>query len=199
MGASLRRWPMLVAAVLLTVLGAVVNPTAAFACTCVAKSVSRAIRDADAVFRGTVTDRKGMRSGPDRWVDVRFSVSAVYKGTVYADQVVSTRTDSAACGLGAEVGSTWVIFALSTVEGTADDAVERLGTGLCSGNLPGNETPSALGRAHNPRPGPSDRLEQAVNADAALTRGVVIAGVSCLGAGLVLAGVLALAWRRRTT
>ena len=49
-------------------------------------------------------------------------MSRVYKGTVYADQVITTPADSAGCGLTPEVGSTWVIFASGVIQGEGKSA-----------------------------------------------------------------------------
>ncbi len=173
----------------------VVTPSPAYACECARRSTARALLDADAVFRGTVTDRDRVKDGKDVRVDLRFRVDAVYKGTAYADQVVASPADSAACGLNPEMGSTWVVFASETIEGSGNRAVNRLVSSLCSGNLRTDQPPAVLGLPQTPRPGSSDRDERASNVDTTLTRVLVVGGI---GAGVLAAGVavaLGLLWR----
>jgi hypothetical protein len=196
MGRLSSRLAALTAAILLGTLGALFGVRPAYACSCVAVTTADALRASDAVFAGTVTRTTDIGSAETGWTDVRFRVSTVYKGTVYADQVVATPQQPASCGLAPAMGSTWVIFATDAVEGTGHNAVDRLATGLCNGNLPQAGAPAILGTGRSPVPGASDREERATNADGALTRGIVIAGVSFLGVGLLLAAVIAIAWRR---
>ncbi|GAA1431088.1 hypothetical protein GCM10009616_17350 [Microlunatus lacustris] len=185
----------LLAALLLALLGAWVSPTPAAACDCAPLAPGQALRQADAVFRGTVTATDDVGGGQDARTDVRFRVDMVWKGSVFADQVVATPQDAAGCGLEPRVGSTWVVFAVAGVEGRGDDAVARLVTTLCSGNVASGSVPAVLDAGREPRPGRSDREESATRADRTLTRWLVGAGVSA-GAVLVLGGVgLVLLWR----
>ena len=161
LGLTGRRVAALLAALLLLTLGSWVSPARAFACDCAGLSTSRALRAADAVFRGTLLERDDVGRGADARTDLRFSVAVVFKGTVHAEQVVATvRGDQARCGLRPEVGASWVVLAVEGVAGEGDEAVERLVTSLCSGNLPGDSTPvllgpgrAAAGRAVRPRGG----------------------------------------------
>jgi len=187
----------LLAALVLLGLGSWVSPAAAFACDCAGLSTARALRQADAVFRGTLRDRDDVGRGGDARTDLRFSVVTVFKGTVHAEQVVATvRGDQARCGLRPEVGSSWVVFAVEGVAGEGDEAVERLVTGLCSGNLPGESTPVLLGPGRPPLAGRSDREEAAVGTDRALTRWLGRLGVGALVVVVLGGAGLALAWRR---
>ena len=185
----------LLAVLLLAVLHAWATPQPASACDCLAVSTPRALRQADAVFRGTVTDTDGVGRGAGARIDVRFRVDAVYKGSVFRDQVVATPRDPAACGLSPDVGSTWVVFARQGVEGRGEDAVARLVTTLCSGNLASGSAPAMLGDGRPPTEGSSDREERAFRTDRALTRWLATAAAVGAG-GLVLAALgLALLWR----
>jgi hypothetical protein len=184
-----------VAAVLLGLLGAASNPTPAFACECSPITPGRAARDADAVFRGTVTSVREMGRGEEAWTDLRFAVDAVYKGSVFADQVVATPPDAAACGMTPEVGTTWLVFSVQGVEGRGDDAVARLVTNTCRGNLSTLNPPRVLGQPRPPLPGPSDREEQAAGTDRTLTRGLAIGGIVLLAIGCVGVAGLAVLWR----
>ena len=180
------------AALALVLLGAWVSPPTASACDCAGISPARALRQADAVFRGTVTATDDVGRGQDARTDVRFRVDTVWKGTVFADQVVATPLDAAACGLEPQPGSTWVVFAVAGVEGRGDEAAARLVTTLCSGNVASGAPPAVLDSGREPRPGRSDREESATRADRTLTRWLVGAGVTGAvvlvlgGAGLVL-------------
>lgn len=191
----MRRLCLALLALGLAVLSVVINPRPAMACDCTGISTRRAYEQADAVFVGTVlrVDEVGSRDG--RRADIRFTVDRVFKGTVYAEQVVASAPDAAACGLTPRPGSNWVIFAVDAVEGNGSDAVFRLRTTVCSGNLPTSSAPRALGAGTEPRAGASDREERATGTDARLTRGLVIAGIGGLGL-LALVGIgLAYLWR----
>ena len=183
------------AAGLLGLLGALADPEPAFACECSPITTSRAARQADAIFRGTVTTMRDVDRGEDARTDIRFEVDAVYKGTVYRDQVVASPRDEAACGMTPRLGSTWVIFAVEGIQGRRDDAVLRLVTDTCRGNLPTGNPPTVVGRAYEPVPGASDREERATGADRTLTRGLAIGGIGLLFLGAVAVSGLAVLWR----
>ena len=125
----------------------VIDTTQAFACSCAGISTNRALREADAVFRGTVISKDIVGRGDAARTDIRFAVDRVYKGAVYSEQVVASDHDADACGLDPDVGSTWVIFAVEGIEGEGDRAVNRLITTLCSGNLPTGIAPVVLGQS----------------------------------------------------
>ena len=185
----------LVAAVVLGLAGAASNPQPAFACECSPITPTRAARQADAVFRGTVTALRKVDRGEGPRTDIRFEVDAVYKGSVYAQQVVSTPRQSTECGLTPEPGTTWVIFSTQGVEGRGDEAVARLTTDSCRGNLPTTNTPRALGTPRPPTPGASDREERATGADRTISRGLAIGGIVLLAVGAVAVAGLAVLWR----
>lgn len=185
----------LVAAVVLGLLGAASNPQPAFACECSPITPTRAARQADAVFRGTVTALREMDRGDETWTDLRFEVDAVYKGSVYAEQVVATPQQSTECGLTPELGTTWLIFAISGVEGRGDEAVARLITDTCRGNLAAVDAPRALGQPRPPMAGASDREERATGTDRTITRGLAVGGIVLLAVGAVAVAGLAVLWR----
>ena len=190
------RLSLALVALALVALACVVNPERAFACDCQGITTRRALSQSDAVFVGSVlrVDEVGGRDDGGR-VDIRFQVDRVYKGTVFAEQVVASARDAAACGLTPKPGSNWVIFAVDGVEGSGSSTVYRLRTSVCSGNLPTASAPVILGAGVEPRPGASDREEKATSTDEALTRGLVIAGLGVLGLlGLIAVGVAYL-WR----
>lgn len=186
----------LLLAVVLGCAGVALHPQRAAACSCRGISAAKALRQADVAFAGRVValDRID-RPRPGR-TDIRFQVDRVYKGTAYAEQLVASTPNSDSCGLAPEVGSRWVIFATLGVEGEGDDAVNRLRSGLCSGNVPGGSVPTALGQGRPPLAGASDREERAIRTDAAVNRWLGVTSVGALVV-VVLAGAgVALAWRR---
>lgn len=185
-----------VAAVLLGVFAATVAPPGkAYACDCAGISIDRALRQSTAVFRGTVLDKQSVGRRAEARTDIRFAVDAVYKGEVHAEQVVSSPKEATSCGLDPKVGTTWVIFAVDGIEGRGNDAVQRLITTLCSGNVPSGTAPVTLGEARPPIDGASDREERSINTDRALTRGLVIGGGAVLFAGALVALGLVVLWR----
>lgn len=190
------RLVVLLAAVLLGTCAAIVDTTKAFACSCAGISTNRALREADAVFRGTVVSKEVVGRGDTARTDIRFAVDRVYKGAVFREQIVASRHDEDACGLDPDVGSTWVIFAIEGIEGQGDRAVNRLITTLCSGNLPTGIPPPLLLRS--PRPpldGASDREERSTNTDRVLTHGLAIAGIGALVVGAIAVIGLGVIWR----
>ncbi len=184
-----------ITALLFGTLGVAVSPARAYACDCATISTTRAARDADAVFRGTVRSLREVGRGKDARTDIRFTVDAVYKGRVYQDQVVASSRDQAACGLTPGLNTTWIIFAVDSIEGEGDEAVARLVTNLCNGNLPTGSAPTVLGLPRDPLPGSSDREERATGTDRRLTRGFAIAGIAALFVTAVAVGGLAVLWR----
>jgi len=186
----------LLAALVLATVGLWVDARPAAACECAAISASRALRQADAVFQGTVVSRDNVGRGDDARTDLRFRVEGVYKGTVYQEQVVATPRDRRGCGLAPAEGSSWVVFATEGVEGSGDDAVSRLITTRCSGNVPGR-VPAVFGPPRPPLEGRSDREERATNTDQAISAALRVVGVAGLALLVVAGAGLGLLWRRR--
>jgi hypothetical protein len=185
----------LVASLLLGTCVALVDTTEAFACSCAGISTNRALHEADAVFRGTVINKEVVGRSERARTDIRFAVDRVYKGTVYREQVVASSRNSAACGLDPELGSIWVIFAIHGIEGEGDQAVNRLITTLCSGNLPSGIAPPLLRNPRPPLAGASDREERSTSTDRILTRGFAIAGIGALAIGAIAVIGIGLLWR----
>ena len=185
----------LVASFLLGTAVALIDTTQAFACSCAGISTIRALRESDAVFRGTVISKDVIGRGDSARTDIRFAVDRVYKGTVYSEQVVASDHDTDACGLDPDLGSTWVIFAIDGIEGEGDRAVNRLITTLCSGNLPSGIAPVVLGRPTPPLNGASDREEKSTNTDRIVTRGLAYAGIGALCIGVIALIGLGMLWR----
>jgi len=174
-----------------------VHPAPAYACSCKGVSTVDAFRNADAVFHGRLTEKSARSPSSAHRADLRFSVDAVFKGTVYGDQVVSSARNSGSCGLDPEIGTDWVIFAVESVEGTGNDTVNRLVTSACSGNLPTANAPAVLGRPTAPLQGASDRAERSTQTDRLVSRGLLIAGLGLVGLVFVGGAGLGLMWKRR--
>ena len=170
------RLVVLLAAVLLGTCAAIVDTTTAFACSCAGISTTRALREADAVFRGTVVSKEVVGHGDAARTDIRFAVDRVYKGAVFDEQVVASEHDEDACGLD-------------------PDAVSRLITTLCNGNLPTGIAPAVLGAPRPPLNGVSDREERSTNADRIVTRGIAYAGIGALCIGALAVIGLGVLWR----
>jgi hypothetical protein len=181
----------------LAIAAAIILAEPAAACDCAGISTSRALRQADAVFRGKVLSKRLVGHGADARTDIRFDVDGVFKGTVFRQQVVASSRDAAGCGLDPGLGGTWVIFAIDGIEGTGNNAVDRLVTSLCSGNLPTASAPAILGTPRRPLDGASDREERSTDTDEVLTRGLAIGGIALLFVGAVVVMGLAVLWRRQ--
>ena len=94
---------LVLAALLFAALGVVVNPEPAYACSCAGISTSRAVLNADAVFRGHVVAKDSVGRGDEQRVDLRFEVDAVYKGTETVDGLRTYRYDVHVPNTAAEV------------------------------------------------------------------------------------------------
>jgi hypothetical protein len=187
-----------VAALVLAGAVVLVNPSPAWACSCAPTSAQQSADKADAAFKGTVTRSDRVGRGSAARVELRFEVSRVFKGEVYADQVVFTPPEESACGLSAEVGSSWLIFATTVYDGSTDQLVPHLTSDLCSGSLPGSAAvPAVLGRGGFPQPGASDTVERSLRADQRVGRTLQVAGLATLGLVVVGGVALLLLWRRR--
>lgn len=126
-------------AVLLVVLIApalvVLSATQALACSCVPQRPDPvALKDATAVFSGTVAEvEEGVEIGFDR-VTWTFAVEQVFKGDVSEMQEVTSHTQSAACGLVFDEEERYVVFAYDGEEDLASD--EQLATNVCMNTRP---------------------------------------------------------------
>ena len=100
------------------------------ACSCAPQTEAEAFAGAQAVFIGTLVGYETI----DEFARVgKWRVSSVFKGNVVADQPVESPSNSAACGLDTEPGTTLLVFAL----GATEEGMEPgLATGLCSGSRP---------------------------------------------------------------
>lgn len=185
----------LFAALCLGLLGVAVFPRDAYACSCSGITTGTAARRADVIFQGRLLDKSVVRNPAPGRTEMRFEVSRVYKGEAYREQIVASPRGSNVCGLDPQLDSTWIIFAEEKIEGRGNDAVFRLVTQLCSGNLPGSTAPGILGRGQLPIEGASDRDEKAAATDAAFTHVLVVSGVVVAALALVVVTGLLILWR----
>lgn len=192
-----RRLLSALAVVTLVALGAVVAPTAANACSCARTSLTDSLDRADVAFAGVLsTSESHPRPSPGR-IELTFAVSRVYKGSAYAEQVVTTPPGDGACGLDPEIGTELVVFGTLTTRTDGSRSTSEVYTTICYGNLTTSTPPSALGDGNAPLAGSSDQVDRAVRVDDALTRGLKIAGISLASlTALSMLGLVVL-WRRR--
>lgn len=116
----------------------VVGATQALACSCVpARPDKVAVKDAKAVFAGTVVDvEDGVDVGFDK-VTWTFAVESVYAGDVDESQEVTSHTQSAACGIVFDKGKRYLVFAYDGDETLA--AENDLVTNSCMNTRPLDE------------------------------------------------------------
>jgi hypothetical protein len=123
-------------------------PPAACACSCEPTDLAARSDAAAAVFEGRVraVAREGSAEvGPSR-LRVTLEVVQTWKGADAEEIVVTTMTDSAACGVPFEPGRSYLVFA-------ASDGANALSTGLCGGTKPreeADEDVAALGAGVTP-------------------------------------------------
>lgn len=146
-----RRALVLVCAVLASTIA--LFPQAAFACTCAPLGTDlQALRDADAVFAGSVVDthdphgdRRIVSSG--RPVFYTFEVDSVAKGDVGETQEVRSAASGVSCGFRFDEGRRYLVFAYyGKGARRVDDPDAQLLTSLCTKTrriAPGAELPFA--------------------------------------------------------
>ncbi|WP_344939830.1 hypothetical protein [Actinomadura miaoliensis] len=156
-------------------LGGIMTPRQACACSCAAVSEREAFRNADVVFTGRLVDRvRPLRlfNGSDDPVTLVFDVEAVNKGEAARRQSVVTASSEGSCGIDAQKGRKYLVF--------ADRVDGRLRSDLCGGTRQAGKplaVPSAPGRP--PTPGEdvedSDDLALLFAVGAAIVGGLVVA------------------------
>jgi Tissue inhibitor of metalloproteinase len=126
-------------------------PALAFACNCALTTLASSLKRADAVFRGTVI-RKLADKNEESFYEVR--VNRVFKGCNFIQSnhiIVTTGTNSAACGVNLEVDKSYALFGANAALPAA--AKKQLGTnpkkiakavriGLCSYNAEWPDVPT---------------------------------------------------------
>lgn len=153
------------AAMVVVLVGAtmlVVGPAAtpALGCSCAGMPERQLVDAADAVFVGTVADRRA--PSPDEVVSTAdpvvwtFVVSKVYKGRVLARQEVVSERIGASCGLELPDRSrAWLIFASANPGGAIEVDDDQYYAGLCMGPDPRPVVhPPAASRRANPSRSP---------------------------------------------
>ena len=167
----------ILAAFLFTLVAGVAAPAPlACACSCAEVDTDQAMRNASAVFDGTVIEKSQPTTGSSaELIGYTIEVARVYQGSVPATVVVRSAASSASCG--AELTGQVTVFA----QGPA----ENLSTTLCS--APFTIDRSRLGAGYPPEaaPLPTSTPEPATT-EGPDTGPLVVAGVA-------VAGILALA------
>jgi hypothetical protein len=133
----------------------------AAACSCVAATPAEHLARADAVFLGTVTERRVPDSGSSAAPAVYVvEVSRVYKGRVAATQEVVTAVSGASCGLELPARGQALFFASRRPTADGDLRPGQLAGSLCDGTRAGAGMPAAFGAGtapgNVPGAGPSD-------------------------------------------
>ena len=149
----------LLLAVLVTPALVVLSATQALACSCIPQPPDpAALKDAAAVFSGTLSEiEEGADIGFDR-VTWTFAVEDVYKGDVTESQEVTSHTQSVACGLAFKEEKRYVVFSYKQAGG--------LETNSCMNTRPlgrneelGMEPVSAFSESPPPAAAPAEEDE----------------------------------------
>ena len=171
---------------LLTLVLLVLGESPASACSCAGgRSVTEAVREADAVFIGDVisaeAESEGFQThGPD--MVFTFEVAEKRKGSVGDRQEVLS-PGGAVCGVSFEVGRRYVVYARTV--GAATGPTDRLITHLCAG--PDNSGAVAVGPIPEPSPvGPRPSGDASVSL--AALGGVALLSAATATALVVVAG-----------
>ncbi|MGQ0744016.1 MAG: hypothetical protein ACT4OS_06705 [Acidimicrobiales bacterium] len=137
------------AALVVTMVLVVVAPPAR-ACSCLPATEPELFAIADAVFIGRLVSAQPV---DEFAVELAWEVSSIFKGSVTYRQGVETGLNSAACGLSADVGSTYLVLANAASE---PDVGPTLAASLCGGTraaVPG-ERPAGFPAARRPDDAP---------------------------------------------
>jgi hypothetical protein len=137
-------------------LGGIALPASvAQACSCAVLSPAEHLKNADAVFVGTVVEKmKGEQPSDGALVGAgrvvyTVEVDTVYKGEVPAVQQVVSNGNSAACGISLPVGEPVVVFGTDSGDQEAAQQNGQLFTHLCSGTGRGT-APAEFGAGEPP-------------------------------------------------
>jgi hypothetical protein len=125
---------------------AIVQATAAYACSCLPRTPQQYFESAQSVFAGRAIDI--IQRNPDSEVRVIFEVSRIWKGQKRPQIVVMTSNSSASCGYSFQKTEQYLVY--------ASRQKSQLETGLCSGTKPlsmAQQDLAVLGEGETPRPG----------------------------------------------
>lgn len=131
----------------------ILTPATAFACSCRyapdGSEIIEHVSHAAAVFTGTATATRTDR----RTAYYEFDVREVFAGDVGATTVVSSNTQSSACGLGFDIGDEYLVFVSSYETHGAPWSVERCSATTTSTNERTRQAAvTAYGEPHAPDP-----------------------------------------------
>ncbi|MFG2249557.1 hypothetical protein [Spirillospora sp. NPDC048823] len=174
------------------------TPGRACACSCAAMTDQEAYARADAVFTGRLVERQVQSRGWGPWkrhgsgdpATLVFEVSAVNKGKVSRRQDLVTASNGASCGLEADEGSEYLVFA------QRDGGVLR--ADLCGGTRSAGEHLAVPTVSARP-PIPGDATGGLAPSPRGTDDGLPVAGRVAIAAGLTapIIVVLLLVRRRR--
>ncbi|MEU8800306.1 hypothetical protein [Spirillospora sp. NPDC048819] len=172
------------------------TPGRACACSCAAMTDQEAYARADAVFTGRLVQRQVRSRGWGPWktrdsgdpATLVFEVSAVNKGKVSRRQDLVTASEGASCGLEADEGREYLVFA------RWDGGVLR--AGLCGGTRPAGEQLSVPSVSARP-PMPGDATSGLAPSPRAADDGLPVAARVAVAAGLIAPVIVVLLLVRR--
>ena len=201
--------PMLIGGLLL------VTARPAAACSCAVMSEAKKAAYADAIFVGTLLDRRigeptGAVSSSTDMAVWTFEVSRVYKGTVSRRQEIATAVDGASCGLELSGPGPFLVFARRPNDGVAKSwwgdrqldpgqYVSHLCLGsraLTDGGEPTFGGPPPSSPAPAPSPAPA-RPPYPAPASSPAPAGVAIGAGALVAVGAAALGLAALRARKR--
>ncbi len=140
---------------LLLVVVVAVEASPAGACSCARLSDEEAFARADAVFVGSLADRKvqdGSIFTSDASAVHRFDVSAVYKGEVRRDQEIVSHASGSTCGFASPPSGDVLVFANEEAWAEPQPGPGQFAGDLCNGTRPLGQggIPPAFGRPIEP-------------------------------------------------
>ncbi len=152
-------WKFIVAVSLIAIITLFADDQNVHACSCEGPTgPAEAFDDSDAVFRGMVISKIGLRSecGSSgsvffRDAAIEFKVTTVWKGELNETAFITTNYHGATCGYPFRIGEEYIVY--------ADGRNGVLRVGLCSRTRPvssAEEDFEILGEGRNPEPGSTD-------------------------------------------
>ena len=157
-----KKWKFIVAVSLILVITLFTNEENIHACLCLGPfSPAYELEHSDAIFRGEVISKSGLRSECDssgriwfRDAAVEFKVNTVWKGEVSETTIIATNYSEASCGYTFRIGEEYIVYAGEWYGG--------LRVGLCSRTHQVSYAQADLeflGEGRSPEPGLRDATQ----------------------------------------
>ena len=182
--------------------GIVLPGSAAQACSCAIGTPTQSANRADAVFFGEIVDRTRTPSEPQGspWLTTNSSytvaVERVFKGEVYAEQVLLAGGNGASCGIMLPASGSVLVYGTKAPGG--EGSPMQYATWSCSGTEMTRSVPAALGEGDPPigssTSGYGSQLTITPDADKDTNALPIVVGAVTVA---LLAGLAVVAWRRR--